>query len=169
MEAIAIQPSFADFYHQGEHLMAEVRALREQLNGLYARDEAVRPAIQRPEDAVEAVREIRLLDHEELWVLDLDTRGHLMSVTPLYRGTLNEADVRVAEVFRRAVIENAASIIMVHNHPGGEPSPSAADLALFKALGEAGRLLDIKLLDCIVVAAAGFESLERQYQSQNRS
>ena len=67
------------------------------------------------------------LDHEQLWVLVLDTRNRFMSLVALYKGSVNSSQVRVAEVFRQAILENAPAIILAHNHPSGDPTPSPFD------------------------------------------
>ena len=102
---------------------------------------------------------MRHLQHEELRVLLLNTKNVVLAVQPLYRGNLAGSSVRVGEVFRDAVRRQAAAIVVVHNHPSGDPAPSADDLRITAELAEAGRLLDIELLDHVVVAAEGWVSL----------
>jgi DNA repair protein RadC len=80
----------------------------------------------------------------------------------VYRGNVNSAQVRPAEVFRDAVRENCPSLIVVHNHPSGDPTPSPDDVAVTRDLIAAGRLLDIELLDHIVIAGGRFVSLKAQ-------
>ena len=77
----------------------------------------------------------------------------------VYVGNLAGSAVRVGEVFRDAVRRQAAALVVVHNHPSGDPTPSADDLRITTELVQAGRLLDIELLDHVVVAAAGWVSL----------
>lgn len=106
------------------------------------------------------------LEHREqeyLYVLLLNTRnGVIGGPIEVYRGSLNAALIRGAEVFREAVRLNAAGIILVHNHPTGDPSPSPEDVAVTKVLGEAGRLLDIELLDHLVIGQNRFVSLKER-------
>jgi DNA repair protein RadC len=101
------------------------------------------------------------LDHEQLRVVLVDTRHKVLAVRTIYRGSVNQAQVRVGEVFQDAVRQNAASIVVVHNHPSGDPAPSAADIALTVELDQAGRLLGIDVLDHLIVGSHGHTSLRR--------
>jgi DNA repair protein RadC len=96
---------------------------------------------------------MRHLVREELRVLTLNTKNVVMAATTLYVGNLAGSSVRVGEVFRDAVRRQAAAVVVVHNHPSGDPTPSADDLRITAELQQAGRLLDIELLDHVVVAA----------------
>ncbi len=121
------------------------------------------PIISSPADVVHLVgSEMALLPQEEFWVLLLDVRNRVTRVRRQYRGSLNKATVRVAEVFREAIRENAASIIVVHNHPSGDPTPSPQDVALTRTLVDAGKLLDIPLLDHVIVGMGRWVSLKEQ-------
>ncbi len=120
-----------------------------------------RPAIQSPEQAAELVMyEMGALSQEHLRVLLLDTRNQLIRIAEVYQGSLNTSLIRVGEVFRDAVRANAASVIVVHNHPSGDPSPSAEDVAVTRAMVDAGRLLDIEVLDHLVIGTGRFISLK---------
>lgn len=115
--------------------------------------------ITNADDVVAAVSDMPALDHEELRVLLLDNRTQLIDVVPLYRGNVSTVVVRITEVLRPAVIANAPSIIVVHNHPAGDPAPSAEDIALTKQLSEGAELLGIELLDHVIVSWRGHKSL----------
>jgi DNA repair protein RadC len=116
--------------------------------------------VRSPADVGERMQPaMRHLEHEELRVLLLNTKNVVLAALPLYRGNLAGSSVRVGEVFRDAVRRQAAAIVVVHNHPSGDPSPSSDDLRITAELSEAGRLLDIELLDHVVVAADGWVSL----------
>ncbi len=120
-----------------------------------------RPAIQSPEQAAELVMyEMGALKQEHLRVLLLDTRNQLIRITEVYQGSLNTSLIRVGEIFRDAVRENAASVIVAHNHPSGDPSPSPEDVAVTRAMIDAGRLLDIEVLDHLVIGTGRFISLK---------
>ena len=124
---------------------------------------ADRVVIHSPEDAADLVQyEMSALDQEELRVILLNTRNHVIKVVPIYRGSLNSAQVRVGEVFRPAIKHNAAAIIVVHNHVSGDFSPSPDDIAITKAILEAGKLLDVQALDHLIIGANGFVSLNRR-------
>ncbi len=121
------------------------------------------PVISSPADVAHLVgSEMALLPQEEFWVLLLDMRNRVTRVQRQYRGSLNKATVRVAEVFREAIRENAAAIIAVHNHPSGDPTPSPQDVALTRTLVQAGQLLDIPLLDHVIIGMGRWVSLKEQ-------
>jgi len=120
-----------------------------------------RPTIQSPDDAAALLLyEMGAMEQEHLRVLLLDTRNRLIRTIEVYRGSLNTSLIRVGEVFRDAVRSNAASIIIVHNHPSGDPTPSPEDVNVTRALVEAGRLLDIEVLDHLVIGKNCFVSLK---------
>ena len=99
------------------------------------------------------------LEREELVVLLLNTKNVVTARRMVYAGNLAGSSVRVGEVFRDAVRRQAAAVVVVHNHPSGDPTPSADDLRITAELAEAGRLLDIELLDHVVIGAEGWVSL----------
>lgn len=99
------------------------------------------------------------LDREELWVVIADTKNRVLAVEPVYKGNVSSSLVRVGELYRDAVRLNAAGIILVHNHPSGDPTPSPDDLHLTAEALAAGRLLDIHLLDHIVIGRDAWVSL----------
>ncbi len=120
-----------------------------------------RQAIQSPEQAAELLMyEMSALDQEHLKVLLLDTRNQLIRQVEVYHGSLNTSLIRISEVFRDAVRSNAASIIVVHNHPSGDPSPSPEDIAVTRSIVEAGKLLDIEVLDHLIIGKGRFTSLK---------
>jgi len=99
------------------------------------------------------------LEREELRVATLNTKNVVTALATVYVGNLAGSAVRVGEVFRDAVRRNAAAVLVVHNHPSGDPSPSAEDLRITADLAEAGRLLDIELLDHLVIGRDRWVSL----------
>lgn len=102
------------------------------------------------------------LEQEHLRVILLDTRNRVLGTPNIYIGSLNTSVVRLGEVFRPAIEAPAAAIIVAHNHPSGDPSPSPEDVSVTKKLVEAGKLLDIEVLDHIVVAARSYASLKEK-------
>jgi DNA repair protein RadC len=106
--------------------------------------------------------EMLALDQEELWVAALDTKNRLLKVSKVYRGSVNTAMIRVGEVFKEALRLNAASVIVAHNHPSGDPSPSPEDILVTRQIVEAGKLLDCEVLDHVVVAGGRFVSLRER-------
>jgi DNA repair protein RadC len=121
-----------------------------------------RPLIKSPADAANLVLyELSGLEQEHLFVIMLDTRNRVLGKpVEVYRGSVNTSLIRVAEVFREAVKINAAGIIVVHNHPSGDPNPSPEDVAVTRAIIEAGKLLDIEVLDHLVIGQQKFVSLK---------
>ena len=116
-----------------------------------------------PEDAAERVMyEMRGLQQENLWILSLDVRNKELGLDKLYVGSANLSLVRIGEVFKFPIQRNASSLIVYHNHPSGDPSPSAEDVALTKALVQASKLLDIPLLDHIIIGQGVFTSLKQK-------
>ena len=117
--------------------------------------------ISSPQDVANLLTpEMALLSQESLRVLLLNTRNQVLSVSEVYRGNVNTAVIRAAEVFRDAVKENCPSVIVVHNHPSGDPTPSTDDINVTSQLQQAAKLLDIELLDHIILAQSGFVSLK---------
>ena len=111
------------------------------------------PRIASPEEAAAVLRErARSLDREVFWVLLLDTKSRLM-VPPceVSKGTLNSSLVHPREIFKPAIQHSAASVILAHNHPSGDPSPSAQDIRITKKLIEAGKTMEIKVLDHLIM------------------
>lgn len=93
----------------------------------------------------------------------LDTKHRLITAERLFLGTINTAEVHPREVVKRALHHNAAAVILAHNHPSGDPTPSAADKALTNTLRSALRLVDITLLDHVVVGSgAAVSFVERR-------
>lgn len=95
--------------------------------------------------------EIHLDPVESFWIFTLDTKNHINGAFEVSRGTLNASIVHPRDVFQRAILQNANSIILMHNHPSGDPEPSREDINITKRLKEAGNLLGIRVLDHIIV------------------
>jgi DNA repair protein RadC len=106
--------------------------------------------------------EMAFLEQEHLRVVLLNVRNQVVGVNEVYVGNVGGAVVRSAEVLRPAVRENCFSIILVHNHPSGDPTPSADDVRVTKHLIDAAKLLDIGLLDHIILGQRRFVSLKEQ-------
>lgn len=119
------------------------------------------PVIKNPKDAADLIMfDMAGLVQENLWVLLLDTRNHVLKIEKLYKGSLNSSSVRMGELFKAALTNNAASIILAHNHPSGDPTPSPEDVAMTRGAQQAGRLLDIEVLDHIVIGHNSFVSMK---------
>lgn len=122
-----------------------------------------RPPVQRIRDPEDVARlfqtRLRDLQVEEFHLLALDSQSQVLREVLVTRGLLNSSLVHPREVFRAAIAEAAAGIIVVHNHPSGDPTPSAEDRAVTRQLAEAGRLLDLPLYDHVIIAGDRFASL----------
>jgi DNA repair protein RadC len=146
----------------GEAKAAQVKAALELGRRLAASQPNERPMVHGPDDVANLLQgEMGLLDQEHLRVVLLNTRNHVLGMPEVYRGSVHTAVVRIGELFREALRQNAPSLILVHNHPSGDPTPSAEDIAMTRQAIEAGHLLDVDVLDHIVVAHGRFESMKR--------
>lgn len=114
-----------------------------------------------PEDVWSRMEDIRSSKKEHFVVFYLDSRSQEIRRDIISIGTLNETLVHPREVFEQAIKQNAASVMFAHNHPSGDESPSAADIDLTKRLADAGRLLDIEVIDHVIVTTAGWRSILR--------
>jgi DNA repair protein RadC len=113
------------------------------------------PVLDNPEAVARLMREDgRLREAESLQVLLLNTRRRLLKVIPLAQGTKDTLLVNHGEVFRAAIAANAAALVLVHNHPSGDPTPSEADIKVTRDLIRAGQLLKIEVLDHVILGRA---------------
>ncbi|MEO8251195.1 MAG: DNA repair protein RadC [Chloroflexota bacterium] len=116
--------------------------------------------IRTPADLAERLMPVMgHLEREELRSVLLNTKNSVTGMMTVYAGNLAGSSVRVGEVFRDAVRRQAAALVVVHNHPSGDPAPSAEDLRITREIAEAGRLLDIELLDHLVIGHGRWVSL----------
>ena len=136
----------------GETKAIQLKAAFELARRLSTGSRDKQRSISSPEDAAAIMREeMRTLDREEFWVLLLNTKNGLIKKCPTSRGSLNASIVEPREVFKDAIAASAASMILVHNHPSGDPTPSAEDVTVTKRLVKAGELLNISVLDHIIL------------------
>jgi DNA repair protein RadC len=146
----------------GEAKAAKLKAALELASRLAALGPEQRPQISSPDDVVNLIGiEMAALPQEQLRAVLLDTKHRVLAIRTIYQGSLNSSPVRPAEVFREAIRHNAAALIVVHNHPSGDPQPSSADVAVTRELHEAGLLLGIELLDHLVIGQGRHVSLRR--------
>ena len=106
--------------------------------------------------------EMGLLEREELRVVSLDTKNYVAGIDTLYQGSVNTITVRVAEVLRMPITHNATAMILLHNHPTGDPTPSPEDVRLTELVVDTARQMDIELLDHLVVGRNRFVSLKER-------
>lgn len=118
-------------------------------------------SIRSPEDAAALVMEdMRHLDKEHFMALLLNVKNRVLAREIISIGTLNTSSVHPRELFKPAVRRSAASVILVHNHPSGDPSPSNEDLEVTRRLVEAGKILGIQVLDHLIIGDKEFVSLK---------
>ncbi len=147
----------------GEAKIAQLKAALEigRRLALIAYDERLQ--IRSPSDVVRLMQiEMAHLDQEHLRAICLDTKNRVLKVVTVYIGSLNSSVVRVGEVFKEAIRINSAAIIVVHNHPSGDPTPSTEDILVTRQLVEAGKLLDIEVLDHLVIGQGRHTSMREQ-------
>lgn len=122
-----------------------------------------RMQVRSPEDAANMVMaEMGLLEQEHMKVLALDTKNNVIAIDTIYIGSVNTVSVRIGEIFRNAVRKNATSIIICHNHPSGDPTPSPEDVRVTEHIVAAGKLLDIGVLDHLVIGHNRYVSLKER-------
>ena len=147
----------------GEAKASQLKAAIELGRRLAALEPEERAVISSPGDAAELVRyEMGALQQEHLRVILLDTRNRVISIEKIYVGSLNSSTVRVAELFRPAIQRSAASLIVLHNHPSGDPTPSPEDVALTRSVVQSGKMLDIDVLDHLVIGHNRWVSLKER-------
>jgi DNA repair protein RadC len=145
----------------GKVRAAQIQAVFELARRLASFREELRPVIEGPEDVYRIVGpEMQALKQECVKVLLLDARNRLIKVETVSLGSLNANAIHPREVFRPAIENNAASIILVHNHPSGDAEPSEEDLKVTKEMMKVGKWLGIDLEDHIVIGNGKFRSLK---------
>lgn len=119
--------------------------------------------IRTPNDLAQMViLEMSLLETEELRIALLNTKSRVTAIRTVYQGNLNTMLVRISEIFRPAVHANSASIVLIHNHPSGDPTPSHEDVHVTKLAYEMGLQLDIEVLDHLIIAGNEYVSLRER-------
>ena len=124
-----------------------------------------RPRITCADDVYQYLHyQMEHLDHEELYILCLDSKHYIIGEDMLYKGTINSSNIRIAEIFRKPLLLNAASFALAHNHPSGDPTPSPADLVSTKNIMAAGKTMDLPLVDHLVIGAGSYISIKEYLQ-----
>jgi DNA repair protein RadC len=122
-----------------------------------------RPQIKSPADVSNLLLlEMGHLEQEQLRAVLLDTKNRVQEITTIYKGSVNSAQIRVGEVFRDAIRRNSAALIVAHNHPSGDPTPSPEDILVTRQIVEAGKLLDIDVLDHLVIGRGRYVSMRER-------
>jgi DNA repair protein RadC len=122
-----------------------------------------RMQIKSPADAATLLMvEMGHLDQEHLRAVLLDTKNRVQQVATIYIGSVNSAQIRVGEVFKEAIRRNSAALIVAHNHPSGDPTPSPEDILVTRQIVEAGKLLDVECLDHLVIGRGRYVSMRER-------
>ncbi len=147
----------------GEAKAAQIQAALELGKRLVATQPQERPVIRGPEDVHNLLQaDMALLEQEHMRVILLNTRNQVVGSSDVYRGSVHTAVVRIGELFRDALRQNAPAIILAHNHPSGNTEPSLEDLNLTKRLVAGGKLLGITVLDHVIVTNDGVSSMTQK-------
>lgn len=150
----------AQFLQAMHNLVREMSTLYEARTGRPAEQA---PILLNPQAVYDYFRPLMVdLPYEQMRVANLTTRGELISAPLLFQGPITGMDIRVADIFRQAIVDSADSVIMVHNHPSGDPTPTKADIHATERAFLTGKLLDIEVRDHLVIATRGFTSLREQ-------
>ena len=161
--ARATKPKLTRIHGIGEAQAARLLAVIELTKRLQLPGPDNKPKVTTPADAANLLMSsMRFLEKEELRVILLDTRNQVLGTPILYSGSLNSSMIRIAEVFRPAIEAPAAGIIIVHNHPSGDPSPSPEDVRITRQLVQVGKTLDIEVLDHVIVGDGRYVSLKER-------
>jgi len=147
----------------GEAKAIELKAAFELGRRLQVAAPHERPVVKSPADAANLLMmEMAPLEQEHLRTLIMDSKNHVLKIHTVYIGSLNTAVVRVGELFREAIRLNAAALIVAHNHPSGDPTPSAEDVHVTRQIVEAGKLLNVDVLDHLVIGQQRWVSLKER-------
>jgi DNA repair protein RadC len=144
----------------GNAKAAQVKAAPELGMRLASASPEARPVVRSPEELAELLMgEMSLLDQEHVRVVLLDARNHVLSIPTVYVGSPHSAHVRIGDLLSDAIRDKASSIVLLHNHPSGDPTPSSADGMMTRQLYDAGRLMSIDLLDHLVIGGGRYVSM----------
>lgn len=147
----------------GEAKTAQLKAALEIGRRLLLASPEQRAQIRSPGDAAQLMLiEMSHLDQEHLRVICLDTKNRVQKIQTVYIGSLNSSMVRIGELFKEPIRLNSAAIIVIHNHPSGDPTPSPEDVVVTRQIIEAGKLLDIEILDHLIIGAGRYTSMRER-------
>ncbi len=147
----------------GEAKAATLKAALEIGRRLLLTEHEQRFQIKSPTDAAQLLMlEMSHLDQEQLRTVLLDTKNRVQTICTIYIGSLNASFIRIGEIFKEALKRNSAALIVAHNHPSGDPTPSPEDVLVTREIVAAGKLLDVEVLDHLVIGQGRFVSLRER-------
>jgi len=147
----------------GQAKAAQLKAALELGRRLSSTHPEERAVVRTPQDVANLLMaEMSFLDQEQLRVVLLTSKNRVISIPDVYKGNVNTSLIRPSELFREAVRENCPAIIVVHNHPSGDPDPSPEDIAVTEQIVAAGRVLDIEVLDHMIIGGQRYVSLKER-------
>ena len=155
-----LQRTFFLTRHEAERLLAMF--ILGQKVGIAGRGETEIEMIDDPQDVADLLDDLRTEAQEHFVAIYLDAKNVILRIKTLHIGTANASLVGLREIFREAVREGAVGVIVAHNHPSGDPEPSAEDISVTAKIVAAGKLLDIKVLDHVILGDKRWVSLNRQ-------
>ena len=147
----------------GEAKAATLKASLEIGRRLLLTEQEQRFQVKSPADvATLLMLEMSHLDQEHLRTVLLDTKNRVQTINTIYQGSLNSSLIRVGEIFKEALKRNSAGLIVVHNHPSGDPTPSPEDVLVTREIIAAGKLLDVDVLDHLVIGHGKYISMRER-------
>ena len=153
----------AQLHGFGKAKAAEVKAALELGRRSVSVDPMSRPVVNSPQDVAHIVmEEMRFLDREHFRVVSLSTKNHVLGISPISIGSLNSSLVHPRECFKEAIRRNSNAIILLHNHPSGDPTPSKEDIDVTRRLADGGKILGIEVLDHVIIGDNRYISLKER-------
>lgn len=147
----------------GQAKTAQLKAALELGRRLASTQPEERAVVRSPQDVANLVMaDMGFLDREQLRVVLLNTKNQVISIPEVYKGSVSTSLIRTSEIFRDAIRENCPAIIVVHNHPSGDPTPSPEDIQVTEQIVKAGQVLDIEVLDHLIIGQQRFVSLKER-------
>lgn len=147
----------------GQAKAAELKAALELGRRSVSAEPMTRPVINSPQDVAHLVmEEMRYLDREHFRIVSLSTKNHVLGISSVSIGSLNSSLVHPRECFKEAIRRNSNAIILLHNHPSGDPTPSREDVDVTKRLADGGKILGIEVLDHVIIGDNRYISLKER-------
>jgi DNA repair protein RadC len=145
----------------GEAKAAQLQAALELGRRLMSTQLEERLVVKSPADIANMLQaEMSFLEQEELRLVLLNTKNQVLAIPRVYKGNVNTSLIKVGELFKEAVRENCPALVVVHNHPSGDPTPSPEDIKVTEQIVKAGKLLDIEVLDHVIIGQQRYISLK---------